>query len=331
MTNAYAVDLSAGAGGKVTVGSVITARFGIQNTGSSVYAIDVLAAGQLSNIFLQNGVAAITNAGLDHSRPYDLGKRRPFDHQLQSSRTDQDRNQQYELHGRYHDQQQSGRRDRGLPISTSPSTRVGSGNVTLNNHGTIKATGSTVIALGGNGTRTITNDGTIAAISPFNVAIFAGGSSVNFDNRHGTIIGLVNLSDGNDTFLGGAGDERITDGRGDDSIDGAGGNDTLVCALVGSSTPLTIDLSITTAQATGAGNDILIGIENVVSSFGNDTLKGSDADNSLNGNAGQDSLTGAVGNDTLDGGSGNDTLDGGDGFDTAVFDSQFRLLRGSRT
>ena len=76
VTNAYAVDLSAGAGGRVTVGSVITARIGIQNTGSSVYAIDVLAAGQLSNIFLQNGVATITNAGLDHSRPYDQGKRR---------------------------------------------------------------------------------------------------------------------------------------------------------------------------------------------------------------------------------------------------------------
>ena len=156
---------------------------------------------------------------------------------------------------------------------------------------------------------------------PYDLAIVTGIGPDKVDNRDGTIIGLVDLSDGNDTFLGGAGDERITDGRGDDFIDGAGGNDTLVCAPVGSSTPLTIDLSITTAQATGAGNDILIGIENVVSSWGNDTLKGSDADNSLQGMEGRDSLTGAVGNDTLDGGGGNDTLDGGDGFDTAVFDS----------
>ena len=112
-----------------------------------------------------------------------------------------------------------------------------------------------VISLASGGTSTITNDGTIElkAISPYNLAIFAGISSCQLDNRHGTIIGLVDLSDGNDTFLGGAGDERITDGRGDDFIDGAGGNDTLVCALVGSSTPLTIDLSITTAQATVRG------------------------------------------------------------------------------
>lgn len=83
---------------------------------------------------------------------------------------------------------------------------------------------------------------------------------------------MTNLTQGDDTFHGGAGD---------DIVNGLGGNDTI----------------------TGdAGDDILSG------GAGNDSLDGGADDDQLSGGSGDDTLTGGLGNDTFTGGTGNDTV-----------------------
>ena len=65
----------------------------------------------------------------------------------------------------------------------------------------------------------------------------------------------------------------------------------------------------------GAGNDTLIGDDNV------NSLSGGDGDDSLNGLGANDLLLGELGNDVLRGGAGNDSLDGGIGNDSVFGDA----------
>ncbi|WP_085317639.1 beta strand repeat-containing protein [Derxia lacustris] len=128
---------------------------------------------------------------------------------------------------------------------------------------------------------------------------------------------------GNDTLLGGAGNDVLAGGAGDDSLNGGDGSDTADYRTVNGA--VTVNLALTAAQATGAGNDVLAGIETVIgSSVGNDTLAGDTGANRLVGLDGDDSLIGAGGDDTLLGGDGNDVIverrgnsviDGGAGID----------------
>ena len=127
---------------------------------------------------------------------------------------------------------------------------------------------------------------------------------------------------GSNVFDGGAGDDTLNGGSGNDILDGGAGNDTLTGGT-GSDTAtyqdatsgVTVNLSITTAQAVGGGmgSDILASIENLTGSTFDDTLTGSSGNNVLDGGAGDDALSGDVGNDTLIGGAGGDTLNGGSG------------------
>ena len=132
-------------------------------------------------------------------------------------------------------------------------------------------------------------------------------------------------SSGNDTLIGNSGNNGLSGGAGNDSINGmdgndylngGDGNDTLVggagidTAVFSGSVGATVNLALTTAQATGYGTDLLSGIENV---------NGTAAGDRLTGNAGNNVLNGGAGNDTLNGAAGNDTLIGGDGVDTLVF------------
>ena len=63
------------------------------------------------------------------------------------------------------------------------------------------------------------------------------------------------------------------------------------------------------------GNDVLISIENLLGSLGNDTITGNSVANNLNGSAGSDVVKGMAGNDQLLGEDGNDLLFGGEGND----------------
>ena len=102
----------------------------------------------------------------------------------------------------------------------------------------------------------------------------------------------------NDTLTGNDGDNSLAGGGGDDTLDGGSGRDTAIYG--GATGAVTVDLSITIAQAVGGGqgSDRLIGIEAVTGSAFADHLSGNGADNSLNGGAGDDVLNGGGGFDT---------------------------------
>lgn len=118
---------------------------------------------------------------------------------------------------------------------------------------------------------------------------------------------------GNDTLSGGIGNDYLSGGVGDDLINGGDGIDFVSYAGLG--VKISINLGLTTAQATGAGTDTLVGIENVAGGEVGDVLYGSGGNNQLCGLAGNDTLKGNSGNDYLSGGSGNDALYGGLGAD----------------
>ena len=110
-------------------------------------------------------------------------------------------------------------------------------------------------------------------------------------------------SDGNGT--GNSLDNSLYASSGNNVLDGGAGNDTATYVNAGSG--VSVDLGITTAQATGgSGSDTLISIENLVGSQYSDRLTGNSGANRLEGGAGSDSLRGGGGADTLVGGDGRD-------------------------
>lgn len=127
---------------------------------------------------------------------------------------------------------------------------------------------------------------------------------------------------GNDKMLGGSGNDKISDGEGDDFVDGGSGDDYVLAgegndvyegksgfdtldfsdAKVG----MTIDMSKGTAV--GMGKDSFRGIEKVVGSSNDDTIKGDKRDNVIDGGDGDDVIRGLGGADILTGGAGSDTF-----------------------
>ena len=122
---------------------------------------------------------------------------------------------------------------------------------------------------------------------------------------------------GNDMLSGGDGDDVLIGGAGNDLLDGGAGTDTASFAAV--SAALRVSLAIAGAQTTGAGNDTLIGIENLIGGTGADILTGNDGANVIDGGGGADQLSGGGGADILIGGGGRDTLQGGLGGDVFRF------------
>ncbi|SCM79020.1 putative Hemolysin-type calcium-binding region [uncultured Pleomorphomonas sp.] len=126
---------------------------------------------------------------------------------------------------------------------------------------------------------------------------------------------------GNDYLSGGVGDDRLFGGAGDDTIDADAGDDIIVggaglsdwVSYWAASNAINVDLG--QYKATGFGNDVLLGIENVWGSDFDDQIVGDDNANGLYGSVGDDALQGAAGDDNLDGGAGDDILAGGDGDD----------------
>ncbi len=129
-------------------------------------------------------------------------------------------------------------------------------------------------------------------------------------------------NDSGSTLLGLAGNDFMIGGAGNDKFDGGAGINTV--SYHNAKGPVTVDLSITTAQDTGsAGHDTLVNIQNLIGSDFGDHLTGNSQANVITGGAGNDVINGGGGNDTLIGGLGNNTLTGGDGADT------FKYLAGN--
>lgn len=127
--------------------------------------------------------------------------------------------------------------------------------------------------------------------------------------------GLSNLiigNAGNNSLSGGHGRDTLEGGLGNDTIDGGLGVDTIRFTA---GTAVSVNLSKTAAQNTGAGSDTIRNVENVMSGAGNDRILGNALANSLTAGAGNDVLSGMAGNDRLYGQAGNDRLQGGAGND----------------
>ena len=198
------------------------------------------------------------------------------------------------------------------------------------------------------------------------VATDGSGSTPNLigtNTIHGNALAETLFSGtGNDTIVANGGDDFLVGSFGDDTLNGGAGIDTVDYGDVAGG--VVINLKNGSQASAAAGNDTLIGIENVTGSDfddhfdldnavnvvqggagndfaqgfgGDDTILGGDGEDDLNGGAGEDSLSGGAGNDFLDGGFDNDTLlgDGGDddlrgasGFDTLLGGLGNDILRG---
>lgn len=117
--------------------------------------------------------------------------------------------------------------------------------------------------------------------------------------------------DGNDHLEGRGGDDTFLYSAGDDDMDGGPGTD--VASYLYDGTSVSVDLGIAGPQPTGAGNDSLVNIENLIGTPGADVLRGDGGPNELLGNSGADVLDGRGGEDVLDGGKDADFLDVRDG------------------
>ena len=105
---------------------------------------------------------------------------------------------------------------------------------------------------------------------------------------------------GQDTFIGGFGNDTLSGGNGQDLLDGASGEDILIG---------------------GNGNDELIGgpgDDTNAGGNGKDTILGGDGEDLIDGGNGHDQLIGGPGNDTIIGGNGRDVIIGGLGDDTLL-------------
>lgn len=152
------------------------------------------------------------------------------------------------------------------------------------------------------------------------ITTFAGDDLVNGGDGNDTIDGgddhdNLRGEGGNDILLGGNGDDYLRGGPGDDLIDGGAGFDRV--AYFTATSGISVDLRIVgVAQATGVGNDTLIGIEHASGTEFDDFIQGNDGDNWLWGENGNDTINAFGGNDLVEVGPGTVIADGGTGNDT---------------
>ncbi|MBJ7252615.1 MAG: Hint domain-containing protein, partial [Acetobacteraceae bacterium] len=149
--------------------------------------------------------------------------------------------------------------------------------------------------------------------------------------------GSDNMFGGNDadTLDGGAGNDSLNGGDDADTLDGGAGDDTLTggdgsdfVSYANATGSVTVDLSAPAPNASGAdGDDQLSGVENVIGSNSDDSIRGDGGANTILGGDGVDSLVGGGGNDWLDFGAGNDMFE----YLTSGVDGNLTLLGGTGT
>uniref|UniRef100_E6VL91 5'-Nucleotidase domain protein n=1 Tax=Rhodopseudomonas palustris (strain DX-1) TaxID=652103 RepID=E6VL91_RHOPX len=240
---------------------------------------------------------------------------------------------------------------------------MGGGRDTLNNSGSIVATGGSAIDMGAGNDQVnlyvgAAVTGTILLGAGDDVALStaaggfvidggAGSDTIAMDYTYGGDDVLVGgdgddyiyagagndqLDGGadNDTLFGNDGDDLIRGGAGDDTIDGGAGADTATYAgnFAGYATSLNTDGSLIVPDQAGTdGADKLSNIEQLVFTDGAWTLRtGTDGNDTIAGGTGNDLVFGGAGNDTFIGGYGLDRYDGGAGDDTIDYSLiDFRL------
>ena len=257
----------------------------------------------------------------------------------------------------------------------------GSALIRVVNHGEISARSDGLVLQSGTGTTTVINTGTITSQSYGIFNAFSGQAGVTFvDNsgliqgytysyggddsidiihNTGTMIGSVDLDDGDDIFdnRGGTLIGRVMGEHGDDTYI----TDDAALAIVELADEGTDEVQSTVnytlgdfienltllgvADLNGRGNveDNLIngnvgdnvlrgyeGADTIFAGAGEDLIYGGDGDDSLGGNTDDDRLYGGLGNDTLAGGRGDDNLLGEGGNDNlSGFTGDDKLLGGA--
>lgn len=187
--------------------------------------------------------------------------------------------------------------------------------------------GADVIKLGTSGID-VANDGDLDILNamPVESLVVDGGAGADVVNASGG--GALGFAYNKGLDLrGGPGADSLTGGAFRDALHGSLGDDTLVggagrdfVTYLDASSAVQVNLEPVWGLATGgAGADKLHGIEDVVGSAFNDSLRGSSAANTLQGIGGPDTLVGLGGDDQLVGGTQNDSLNGGAGFDYAGY------------
>lgn len=210
---------------------------------------------------------------------------------------------------------------------------VASGALTLVNTGTITAAPNGLALDLSDAADGIVNDGLITGDM-----LLAGGVNL-YDGRGGRMRGSVDLGLGDDTALGGNGDDVLVASAGvtedgDDSIDGGAGIDVLVISNAPSA--IRVDLQNGIVRGAFIGVDLVANIEDVTTGGfadrliagsaavrfggggGRDSLTGGDGDDVLLGRLANDTVSGLAGDDRLAGGSGRDSLNGGGGTDLLI-------------
>ena len=115
----------------------------------------------------------------------------------------------------------------------------------------------------------------------------------------------------NNVISGFGGNDHLSGGTGADTLLGGDGLDT--ADYRNSEDAVHVDLSTSEALFGDAEGDILVSIEHLAGSAGDDILTGDGDDNRLTGRDGNDILSGGAGNDRLIGGEGADRFNGGEG------------------
>ena len=203
-------------------------------------------------------------------------------------------------------------------INLATGTAVGpSGSDTLASVENTSASGSPVTIVGSSGPNTISIQGT------GDVSAGAG-----YDHVIASAAGdIIRGEDGNDLIEPGGGANNVTGGPGNDVMKLVNGDDEVLNGGTGRDrvdfsalfSSLTLDLDLTTPQATGFGTKTFIGIDDVAGTKDHDTITGNGGANSLSGGRGDDVIKGGNGNDTITGNVGEDQLFGGAGIDSVSF------------
>ena len=143
---------------------------------------------------------------------------------------------------------------------------------------------------------------------------------------------------GNDTLLGGTGDDLLNGGNsggyyfdesgnqtgeGINLLNGGEGNDIADYSDLPTGLYANVNLFVTqSSQETVTDGtdlyalDMIVDVEGVAGSAGDDDISGNGYNNTVEANGGADNISGGRGNDQLSGGAGNDTIHGGIGNDT---------------
>jgi Ca2+-binding RTX toxin-like protein len=139
--------------------------------------------------------------------------------------------------------------------------------------------------------------------------MFAGADTMTGSQQNDALLGLggddtLSGLGGSDNLQGGDGNDILRGGAGADQLNGGAGTDTATYFETNGG----VTANLTTGTGTGgfAQGDVLVSIENLSGSQGNDSLVGNAGANTLQGWDGNDVLTGAGGKDTLTGGAGAD-------------------------